>query len=181
MAITAIQKVLTLDYWKQADKLKIGDYVFNTDGKIVQVKLVHQYFANDCYRVIFDDHLTIEGDKNLGFLIQNRKYRKQLDAYKNVRPFLKKLKFTKVEDLVDTPLRCKRNRTEYSIPTTKPIEFPHQNLSIPPFVFGFWLYNKNKNNLMVTIPGYEDFIFEKFRSHGYKIIEGPKRPRGKKV
>ena len=181
VAITAIQKVLTLDYWKRADKLQKGDYVFDKDGKIVQVKLVQHYYADECYEVEFDDHLTIKGDKNLGFQIQNRKYRKQLDAYKNIRPFYKKLTFTKLEQLLEVPLRCKRNRTEYSIPTTKPIEFPHQNLSIPPFILGFWLYNRNKNNLMVTIPGYEDFIFEKFRSHGYKIIEGPKRPRGKKV
>jgi hypothetical protein len=181
MAITAIQKVLTLDYWKQADKLKVGDYVFNQDGKIVQVKLVQHYFANQCYEVTFDDYLTIEGDTNLGFLIQDRNHRKQLDAYKNVRPFMRKLKFIKLKDLIDEPLKDKRSRTKYSIPTTKPIEFPYQALSIPPFIFGFWLYNKNSKYNLVTIPGYQDFIYEKFRSYGYKIIEGPKRKNGKRV
>jgi len=181
MAITAIQQVLTLDYWKRADKVKIGDYVFNKDGEIVQVKLVQHYYANECYEVTFDDHLTIRGDKHLGFLIQDRNHRKQLDAYKNIRPFKRQLKFTKLENLIDLSLKDKRGRTKYSIPTTKPIAFPHQVLSIPPFVFGYWLYNKNKKHQMVTIPGYQDFIYEKFRSHGYKIIEGPKRKNGKRV
>lgn len=181
MAITAIQKVLTLDYWKRADKLKVGDYVFNQDGKIVKVKNIQHYFADKCYEVTFDDHLTIEGDDQLGFLIQTRQYRKQLDAYKNVRPFIKKLQYTKLKEVIGEPLKDKRSRTRFSIPTTKPIEFPHQALSIPPFIFGFWLYNKNPKHQLVTIPGYNDFIYDKFKSHGYKIIEGPKRKNGKRV
>lgn len=181
MAITAIQKVLTLDYWKQADKLKVGDLVFNQNGKIVKVKVVQHYFSDKCHEVTFDDHLTIQGDDQLGFLIQDRNHRKRLDAYKNVRPFLRKLKFTKLIELINTSLKDKRGRTKFSIPTTKPIEFPHQALSIPPFLFGFWLYNKNSKYQLVTIPGYQDFIYDKFRNHGYKIIEGPKRKNGKRV
>jgi len=36
MAILATEKVLTLDWWKPASKLVIGDYVFDKDGKIVR-------------------------------------------------------------------------------------------------------------------------------------------------
>jgi hypothetical protein len=51
MAILATEKVLTLDWWKPASKLEVGDYVFDKDGKIVQVKLIQQYYSENCKRV----------------------------------------------------------------------------------------------------------------------------------
>lgn len=173
MAITATQKVITLEYWKSADKLKVGDKVFNKDGKIVTVKLVQQYFSEDCYEIIFDDHLTMQGDKHLGFLIENPKYRQRIKEYKGVRKqFKRPLKFTRVEDLLDLPLKDKRSRSNYSIPTTKPIEFPFQYLPIPPFLFGFWLFNKNTKNIFLPPKGYSKVVQQKFKDHGYKVIEG---------
>ena len=51
MAILATEKVLTLDYWKPARKIEVGDYVFDKDGKLVKVKLVfrlrHQNVESD--------------------------------------------------------------------------------------------------------------------------------------
>jgi hypothetical protein len=178
MAITAIQKVLTLDYWKRADKLKVGDYVFDRNGKIVQIKLVQHYFANICYEVEFDDHLTMEGDEHLGFLVETPRYRKGIHEYKGVQKFRRPLKFTEIEDLLDLPLKDKLGRSNYSIPTTKPIEIPHQALPIPPFVFGYWLYNKNSSNKLTSFLETKDYVYEKFRSHGYQIIEGPKSRSG---
>jgi len=180
MAITAIQQILTLDYWKRADKLKIGDYVFNKDGKIVQVKLVQHYFADECYKVKLNDHLTIEGDKHLAFLVETYQYRKNLDEYKGVQKFKSVLKFTKIKELIDLPLKDKIGRSAYSIPTTKPIEFPHQSLSIPPFIFGYWMFNKLTNGKLTANNSVKEFVFKKFRDHGYKVIEGPKtRTNGK--
>jgi hypothetical protein len=178
MAITATQKVLTLDYWKSADKIKIGDYVFNQNGQAVQVKLVQHYYADECYRVVFDDELTMEGDKHLGFLIQDQIYRIKICKYKGIRRFRRKLKFTKLEAILKEPLVDYRNRKKYSVPTTLPINFPHQLLGVPPFVFGFWLYNKNVRNEMKPPPKYEKLVRDKFIDSGYKILDIVKLPKG---
>lgn len=169
MAILATESVPTLDYWKPAYKLQVGDYVFDKDGKIVQVTMVQEYRAKSCYRVTLDDHLTVSGDERLAFALENRKYRLRLDTYKGVLKFKRPLKRLAVADLLELPLVNQRNRKEYSIPTTKPLEYPHQDLPVPPFIFGFWYFNrKSDKNLRTTAPN-KDYIFEKFRDFGYKI------------
>ena len=89
MAILATEKVLTLDYWKKAGDLQTGDYVFDKDGNIVQVKLIQSYRADGCYRVWLDDNLTVGGDDRLGFLVENRKHRQRQSNYKGVFKFRK--------------------------------------------------------------------------------------------
>ncbi len=164
--------MLTLDYWKYADKIEVGDYVFDKDGKITQVKLVQRYFAEDCYEVILDDHLSIKGDKHLAFNVENETYRKQLDKYKMVRRvFLRPLKQIKVQEFLTGSLKGRGNRTEFSIPTTKPLEFPHQFLGVPPFIFGFWYFNRKMHKNFIAHHGNKETIFQKFKDHGYQIQE----------
>ena len=136
MAILATERVLTLDWWKPAAKLEVGDYVFDKDGKIVQVKLIQQYHSDDCYEVTFSDYLSIRGDDKLGFPTEDLKYRKRLDEYKGIFKFTRPLKHFTVSALLDLPLKDKRDRLAYSVPTTKPLQLPHQTLPVPPFVFG---------------------------------------------
>ena len=82
MAILATEKVPTLDYWKPAHKLQVGDYVFDKDGKIVRVTLVQEYRARSCYEVTLDDHLSVSGDEHMGFMTENPKYRNRAITYK---------------------------------------------------------------------------------------------------
>ena len=173
MAIIATQSVLTLDYWKYARHLKVGDWVFDKDGKPVQITLVHAYHAEECYEVTFDDHLTISGDARLSFRAENDKYRRRVQAYKMVRRdgFRRPLKFMSVKELLNVGLIGRANRTEWSVPTTKPIQFPAQTPGIPPFVFGFWFFNR-KTHKTFTIPqSAKDFVFQKFKDAGYKPTE----------
>lgn len=181
MAILATQKVLTYDYWKPAAKLKEGDYVFNKEGKLTKIKLVQQYYSDECYEIMFDDYLTIAGDKHLGFLVEDKKYRKRLDEYKGIQKrFRRPLRFTKVANLKDLPLKDKRNRSAYSIPTTQPIQLPHQYLAIPPFIFGFWFFNRNARHVMLSPKGLSTFIHNQFKDAGYKIHEGKHAANGER-
>lgn len=174
MAITAIEKVLTLDYWKYASKLQVGDYVFNREGKPVKIKLIQQYFSEDCYRVKLDDHLTVSGDKHLAFRLENRKYRNRIHQYKMVhKRFKRPLKHMTVLDIQETGLRNNFGWHEFSIPSTKPLDLPHQDLPVPPFVFGFWIMNKTMKGMRFPT-GYEESITEKFKDHGYKVIKQSK-------
>jgi len=172
MAILATEKVLTLDYWKPAYKLKVGDYVFDRNGQPVQVKLIQEYRSNSCYEVMFDDHLHLSGDDRLQLPTENKKYRDRTFEYKQVREFTKPLKPILVVQLLELSLKNKRNRLIYSVPTTKPLALPHQDLPVPPFIFGFWFFNRLTNHNMVPIPNTNDFIHEKFKDLGYKIKPG---------
>jgi hypothetical protein len=169
MAILANQKVLTLDYWKPANKIQPGDYLFDQNGKPVRVKLVQEYFSEDCYEVTLNDYLTISGDKRLEFLVENFKYRLRAMTYKGYHPFRRPLRPMNVENLIEQGYKREDNHRIYSIPTTKPIELPHQTLPVPPFVFGFWFINRKPSGYFTTNPETTEEVEQQLKDFGYKI------------
>ena len=175
MAILASEKVLTLDYWKLAHNLKVGDYIFNSEGEIVQITVIQQYHSEECYKVVFDDQLSIRGDRNLGFMTENTKYR--IQTYRK-GVFRRPLKEMKASDLIKANLRNRNNRFAYSVPTTKPINLPEQTLSVPPFVFGFWYFNRRSNKRLAAPKGYGPEVYLQLKDHGYKVTEHRKVTTG---
>ena len=168
MAILANQKILTLDYWKTAHDLKTGDIVFDRHGNPRTVRLVQEYRAPVCYAIKFDDQLEMFGDKNLSFFLESPGYRIGFSRYRGLKKFRKKLDFKTVEELMDTDVL-------YSVPTTDPINLPHQDLPVPPFLFGFWFFGRKKTRRLpqkMSAPrGFSEMVHEKFRDSGYKIRE----------
>jgi hypothetical protein len=175
MAILATEKVLTLDWWKPASKLEVGDYVFDMDGKIVQVKLIQQYHSDNCKRVTFNDHLSVSGDSKLNFMVEDLKYRNRVHQYLGHFQFRRALKQKSVEDICGAPLKDKRERLVYSVPTTRPLELPHQTLPVPPFIFGFWFFNKRARGQLCPPAKYHDEIVGRLKDYGYKVKLGRKR------
>lgn len=171
MAILANEKVLTLDYWKPARLLKVGDYVFDRTGNLVRVKLVQEYRAQRCYQVRFSDNLTMSGDENLGFPSENQVHRSRIREYKQVRQFKRKLRPVKVKQLLELPLKFRPDEYTYSVQTTPPLELPHQTLPVPPFVFGFWFFNRKTNKRMTPPKGFSQDVHEEFKNAGYKLTE----------
>jgi hypothetical protein len=168
MAILAQEKILTLDNWKPASKLEVGDYVFDRKGQLVKVKLIQQYVGQDCYEVTLSDHLSISGDGKLELPIETPKYRKRIHEYKGKLQFRRPLRPTPVQDIASDPLVDRRNRKLYSIPTTNPLKLPHKDLPVPPFVFGFWFFARRSTGKLAAARGTTDYVLEKFRDYGYK-------------
>lgn len=181
MAILATERVPTLDYWKPAHKLQVGDYVFDKDGKVVRITLIQEYRARACYEVTLDDHLTISGDEHLGFQLETRKYRLRLGTYKGKYKFRRPLKHMAVSELVELPLVDKRSRKNYSIPTVKALQYPHQDLPVPPFVFGFWFYNRRSTKKFWTTAENTDLTLEKFNDYGYLVTKHKLSSNGRQV
>lgn len=169
MAITANTKILTLDYWKPASQLEVGDWVFDRTGRPVQITLVQQYQGIECYEVTFNDHLTISGDAKLALPTENLKYRNRLTSYKGRFKFRRPLKPLTLEQLTQMPLVNPENRKTLSVPTAHPLQLPHKDLPVPPFVFGFWFFSRRSNGHMAPAKGTADYVHEKFKDHGYKI------------
>jgi len=181
MAILATQRVLTLDYWKIADHITESDIVFDRHGKPARVKLVQKYRSDNCYAVYFDDGLSIKGDLNLRLPVENEKYRKRVNEYKGRRTFSRPLSIKSVKELLNTSLRGRENRHEYTVPTAGELAFPTQTLPVPPFVFGFWFFNRKANEIMYAPKGCEDFVHRKFKDAGYKLVLKKKSHNGQQM
>jgi len=167
MAITANQKVLTLDYWKPASKLEVGDIVFNQQGNPVRVTLVQQYPAKSCYRVTFNDHLTVEGDDRLLFQTESKKYRHRSITYKGRHKFRRPLAPMTVEQVQQHHEQMDKPEKKLSIPTAHPINLPHQDLPVPPFVFGYWFMNRKRAGHLTVFAEYSDYVLDRMRDNGY--------------
>jgi hypothetical protein len=169
MAILATQKVLTLDYWKIAQDIKQGDIVFDRLGRKVRVKLVQTLDKQPCYRVVFFDGTSVAGNKDLKFPIETPKYRNRVYTYKGINKFRRPLLPKAISELIANPLVDKTNRLKYSVPTAAPLELPHKDLPVPPFVFGFWFFCKRADGTIKIPKQYFDFIKEKLKDHGYLL------------
>jgi hypothetical protein len=112
------------------------------------------------------------GDNKLGFLVETPKYRKRTYEYKHVQPFRRPLKLFRAEGLDLLELTDNRNRHIFSVPTAKPLTLPHQDLPVPPFIFGFWFFNQRAHGKLAAPPNTSEFVHEKFRDYGYKVQLG---------
>ena len=181
MAILANQKILTLDYWKRADQLQEGDIVFNRYGKPVKVTLIQKYTPPQCYEVHFNDWLTVAGDNKLGFFAETFHLRNREPQYKGKYAPTHRLKNKTVDHLLTEPLYDKKKHCNvYSIRTAEPLQLPYQDLPVPPFVFGFWFFNRKKDKTLVPPVGLELPIHTAFKDGGYKIKLGWKTSNNRK-
>ena len=180
MAITAQEKILTLDYWKRADKVVEGDYIFDRKGNLVKVTLV-QHFHSNCYMVHLSDLMAISGNGSMQFLLETPKYRIRSLEYKGKREFKRPLLLTPLSELLNKPLTHKNNLKYYSIPTCDPLKLPHQDLSIPPFVFGFWYINRIRNNVFALKDTNFKEVVQTLKDYGYKVVKKSKRQDGATV
>jgi hypothetical protein len=53
------------------------------------------------------------------------------------------------------------------VPTTGALQLAHQDLPVPPFVFGVWFFNRHKDQTMTAPPEFREFVEEKFKDCGY--------------
>lgn len=171
MAITATTRVLTGDDWKMAKDIRPGDWVFNRLGQPVKVKTAQTYRSEDCYRVVFDDYLSVEGDRHLAFPTEDHVYRVSGYRYKGKRPWSAKLKRRGIEEMQETGLTFRGNRLFFSVPTTNPIQLPDQPLGIPPFIYGFWFIARKPEQILEVPYEFAEKVYENFRNAGYKVKE----------
>lgn len=162
MAILATEKVLTLDYWKPAHKLQVGDYVFDRKGNPVKITLVQEYRASECYEVTFLDQLTVRGDAKLRLPCADLKYTKRVASYKGVLKFRRPLKYITTKDLYVQP-----KERYLAVPTADPLKFPSQDLPIPPFVFGYWFMRRTSKKRMGVREQQYKYLAQRFKDNGY--------------
>ena len=119
--------------------------------------------------------MSISGNGTMKFLLETPKYRTRACDYKGKFKFRRPLVKLTLEELKEKPLRYRNNKKVFSIPTCKPLNLPHQDLPVPPFIFGFWYWNRLRPNVFVLKDINFKEICEKLKSSGYKIVNLKKR------
>lgn len=119
----------TTQGWKKVEQIKIGDYLFDKDGRPTRVLGIYpQPYKKQIYKVYFKSGRTAECcDEHLWSCYSNKN-----DKYPN-----KLVTFT-LKELLNNKKGLQDNKGNYrwSIPICKPIQYTKKEYSIDPYVLG---------------------------------------------
>ena len=129
-------EVPTLSGWSTIQDLKVGDIIFDRDGKLTKILHKSEVHHNPCYKITFDNGNTIVADHEHRWLISfstaktskyHGDYREQVMTTEELATYL--------NSLTD-------KKSSYDIPkilNTKPLNLEDKDLPIDPYVLGCWL------------------------------------------
>lgn len=178
MAVSASTPVPTTEGWLPASKISTSTTVFDQTGAPQPVTGVQLYVPSACYEVHLDDGLAVTGDRHMSFQLQTVKWRmryaswqKSLATSKYAKKSMKRPLVTKnAAELFKGPLIRADGKTEYSLATAGPAQFPWADLPVPPYVLGFWLGTRTKSGYHWVLPSMDlEQIKKRFRRHGFFI------------
>lgn len=165
--------------WTTMGALSIGDEVFSSDGTPVRIVAATQVMhGRPCYRVRFADGAEIVADANHLWLTETLAAR-QVAAKQARRTGTKprgtdqRHKITHRPAVVSTrhmseTLKARRGHAvNHSVVTTKPLQYPAQELPVDPYVLGAWLGDGTTRSGGLTSADKE--IVEQVRAAGYTV------------
>lgn len=168
--------------WVKMGDLNVGDELYDKDGKICRVTYATPVMYNhECYRMTFSDGTSVICDKDHLWVTRDNKARiSQLN-------YNKKIKKNGTDDLMTrgTDQSCKRTfpkarttkeiidtlyvengkRCNHSVEVQGAIEGSSHNLSIHPYVLGYWLGNGSSYGGIITTA--DQYVIEEFNRIGY--------------
>jgi deoxycytidine triphosphate deaminase len=127
--------------WKTMGELELGDYVFDPDGRPVQVTgTTEPLLQRPCYEVEFSDGTVIVADEAHRWEVQN-KYDRTCRGHR--------IKTT--AELAEN-LRVPWAPKEYAhhVPLAEPVHYAHRELPIDPYVLGAWLGDGTSTKAEIT-------------------------------
>lgn len=157
--------ILTSKGWVNMGDLKVGDKVFDKDGNLCNITVKSSVHNNPCYKIYFDNSESIVADIDHRWLISfklKKPTKKCPTGYKNVV-------MTTIE--LKTYLDSIKTRTSLNIPkilNALPINTPHKELPIDPYVLGVWLGDGSKDCGIITQQKGSPVWLE-LESRGYEI------------
>lgn len=139
--------------------LKCGDRLFDENGNICKVTMLHKIqISPESYEVIFDDNSKVKACADHLWLTYTRKDRrdKLLPKIKTTKEIFKTLKAGGVQKI-----------SNHSIPCAKPLNYSKQKLPIDPYVLGCWLGDGTKQD--GSIESADKEILDNIRKTGFTI------------
>lgn len=146
--------------WTTQGELKVGDQVFDENGKPCNVTYLSPILENkECFEIEFDDGTVIVSDAN---------HRWQTVDTKGQNKKLYKPAVVSTKQISET-LRNKQGRLNHYIPLAKTLELPDINLPIDPYVLGAWLGDGRSNRAAICYHCDDKPIVDSFIKAGYEI------------
>lgn len=138
--------------------LKIGDFVFDENGKPTKVIGIYDHGVQKVYEITFaDGRIALCGGDHLWKIFHKAK-----DNPIVVSTYMLKDIY---RTLSTAPSRLNSNRDKYqyncAIPTCKPLEYPHVDAPVDPWVFGCFIGNGCCRELALTISSADDEVPKK--------------------
>jgi hypothetical protein len=157
--------------WTTMGDLKVGDQVFDENGnKTLVMFATETMYDHECYKIKFNDGSSIIADKDHQWTVETKKIRKN-----NARNKTKSLPLITLTtgEMLETLNVGDKDESNYSIPLASPLKYVEENsqLSIHPYVFGYWLGDGSRRDATITIgPEDKEESIKNIESCGYPII-----------
>ena len=125
---------------KTMGELKVGDYVFDADGKPTKITYTSPiYLNNECYKITFEDGEEIVADAEHQWYVY--------DIFSNAS--------SKNEYVIRLTKQMANKyivnkQYKYSIPLCNPINYQKKDFLINPYVLGVWLGDGDSSNPYIT-------------------------------
>lgn len=138
MGIDARTPVPTVAGWRPAEMIKAGDEVFNYLGKPVKVTSVQTYTPPECYKVWFQDGLTLVADWRTGLPVITERQFQVFRQWSRKRPQKSNIILPRSpREIMEGAAGVCR------IINSRPIQPHHRNLPVEPFEFGQWTMDRS--------------------------------------
>lgn len=147
-------------------ELKIGDYVFGTDGKPTQIIYTSDIMENhEIYKLTFDDGTSIDADLYHQWTLSSDESRKQ-GRKKNIEA-----QYTcTTKDILDIGI----HKGKFRILMPEAVEYSTKEQSLHPYLLGCWLAGGNINNDEIIFnPRIRKTIINKIKDTGNIVKEMP--------
>lgn len=131
--------------WCQMGDLKVGDFVYDETGAPTRVIACSPVMHNhQCYRVTFDDGDSVVADAGHLWFVHDIWGAKHAPWAERV--------YTTDHIAQNHAIRTKRGqRSRYAIPMAKPLQAPHAELPLDPYVLGVWLGDGCNHHGLLTL------------------------------
>ena len=171
--------IATVDGWTTMGNVKVGDYVFDSQGiptKVIGVSPV--FYDHDCYRLKFSDGDEIIADAQhewkISSLRTGRKdgphYNEKLSELKRNTEFI-----YKTFRIAGSKSKHPQAKWNHRINVAPALELPETNLPLPPYSLGTWLGDGNADDARVTV-AYRDWqIVDEITKDGVIVNERAKQ------
>lgn len=181
-AVSVDTKIPTPNGWRLAGDIKVGDTLFDNNGKPTVVTAVYPQGKIETYEFVLKDGRKVKcGKEHLWTVIFNR----------DVKEYRRGKMYTlSVEELLKIGNVAKRG-FYFSIPMAKAVEYPKKDLEIDPYVMGAFLGEGSKNsqgvpslvtdneeiiNLLCNTDCYDKYIPEEYKTASieqrWSLIQG---------
>jgi len=170
LALALDTPIPTLLGWKSMGDLKVGDVVFDEQGKPCNVTYISPvYRGHDCYTLTFDTGETITSDANHRWYFEAHKAFGEAGLYgKTGTPAKGYARKGVLKTSVLADIYHDKGRNLFAIPNTQPLHTPIQDLEVDPYVLGYWLGDGHTHSSTFTVSKSDADAFEtQIKSSGY--------------